>query len=226
MENGIATFIVEDDPMVLEINRQFIEKVEGFTVVGTAQYGQEALKLLQEKKPQLVILDIYLPDISGVDVLKEIRALGFPVDVIMITAARDTETIKEVFRFGAIDYLVKPFKFSRLQNALISYQLMKTKLEEKNTLNQEEIDSLKKSRSSPKPFEGLPKGLNEVTLRQVFLYMVKRKESLSAEEVAEGVGIARVTARRYLEYLTKIGKLELEVQYGSVGRPVNRYYIA
>ncbi len=226
MQNEITTLIVEDDPMVLEINKQFVEKVEGFTVVGSAQSGKKALELLKLQKPQLVILDIYLPDLSGIEILKEIRALGYPADVIMITAARDAETIKEVLRYGAIDYIVKPFKFSRMQNALLSYRMLRTKLEEKSILDQEEIDALKKSNAPAKPFEELPKGLNEVTLRQIFLYLVKKKDSLSAEEVAEGVGIARVTARRYLEYLSKIGKLQLEIQYGSVGRPINRYYIA
>ncbi len=225
-QKNITTIIVEDDPMVLEINKQFVEKVEGFSVVGVAQSGEDALKLLKTIKPQLVILDIYLPDLSGIDVLKEMRSTGYPADVIMITAARDAETIKEVLRYGAIDYIVKPFKFSRMQNALLSYRMLRARLEEKTTLDQEEIDALKKSKSVAKPFEELPKGLNEVTLRQIFLYMVKKKDSLSAEEVAEGVGIARVTARRYLEYLAKIGKLQLEIQYGSVGRPINRYYIA
>jgi len=226
LENLITTIIVEDDPMVLEINKQFVEKVEGFSVVGIAQSGEEAIKIIKSQQPQLVILDIYLPDISGIEVLKEMRSIEFPVDVIMITAARDAETIKEVLRYGAIDYIVKPFKFSRMQNSLLSYRMLRTKLEEKSTLDQEEIDALKKSKTVAKPFEELPKGLNEVTLRQIFLYLVKKKDSLSAEEVAEGVGIARVTARRYLEYLAKIGKLQLEIQYGSVGRPINRYYIA
>ncbi len=226
MQNEITTLIVEDDPMVLEINKQFVEKVEGFTVVGSAQSGKKALELLKLQKPQLVILDIYLPDLSGIEILKEIRAMGYPADVIMITAARDAETIKEVLRYGAIDYIVKPFKFSRMQNALLSYRMLRTKLEEKNVLDQEEIDVLKKTKAPIKPFEELPKGLNEVTLRQIFLYLVKKKDSLSAEEVAAGVGVARVTARRYLEYLAKIGKLQLKIQYGSVGRPIKRYYIA
>lgn len=226
MAMNIPTLIVEDDPMVLEINKEFVEKVGGFQVVGTAQTGSEAVRLIQKEPPQLVILDFYLPDMDGIEVLKEVRSSGSPVDIIMVTAARDAETIKEVLRYGAIDYIVKPFKFARLQNALLSYQLLRNKLEEKSTLDQEEIDALKKTRPSAKPFEELPKGLNEVTLRQVFLHLVKNKQSLSAEEVAEGIGIARVTARRYLEYLTRIGKLKLEIQYGSVGRPVNRYTIA
>ncbi len=225
MNECITTLIVEDDPMVLEINRQFIEKVEGFSVKGIAQNFNEAERLLGELKPQLVILDIYLPDTSGVELLKKIRGLGFPVDVIMITAARDRSIIQDVLRYGAIDYIIKPFKFSRLQNSLLSYKVLRNKLQENGTLNQEEIDSLTNASSPPKIFENLPKGLNEITLRQVFLYIVKKKRGLCAEEVAEGVGIARVTARRYLEYLDSKGIAQLELQYGSVGRPINRYSI-
>ncbi len=225
MNECITTLIVEDDPMVLEINRQFIERVEGFSVKGTAQNFNEAERLLGELKPQLVILDIYLPDTSGVELLKKIRSLGFPVDVIMITAARDRSIIQDVLRYGAIDYIIKPFKFSRLQNSLLSYKVLRNKLEENGTLDQEEIDSLKNAGTPPKSFENLPKGLNEITLRQVFLCVVKKKRGLCAEEVAEGVGIARVTARRYLEYLDSKGIAQLELQYGSVGRPINRYSI-
>jgi two-component system, CitB family, response regulator DctR len=221
----ITTLIVEDDPMVLEINRQFIERVEGFSVNGTAQNCAEAEKLLKVLKPQLVILDIYLPDASGVELLKKIRSMGFPVDVIMITAARDRSIIQDVLRYGAIDYIVKPFKFSRLQNSLLSYKILRNKLEKTGTLDQEEIDSLTNAATPSSSFENLPKGLNEITLRQVFLYIVKKKGALCAEEVAEGVGIARVTARRYLEYLDSKGIVQLELQYGSVGRPINRYSI-
>ncbi len=225
MNECITTLIVEDDPMVLEINRQFIERVEGFSVKGTAQDCDEAERLLNQLKPQLVILDIYLPDTNGVELLKKIRSMGFPVDVIMITAARDRSIIQDVLRYGAIDYIIKPFKFSRLQNSLLSYKVLRNKLQENGTLDQEEIDSLTNAGTPPKSFENLPKGLNEITLRQVFLYIVKKKRGLCAEEVAEGVGIARVTARRYLEYLDSKGIAQLELQYGSVGRPINRYSI-
>lgn len=225
MGDCINTLIVEDDPMVLEINKQFIERVEGFFVTGEAHDCSEAEKLLQELKPQLVILDIYLPDKSGVELLKKIRSMDFPADVILITAARDCSIIQNVLRYGAIDYIVKPFKFSRLQNSLLSYKILRNKLEVSGTLDQEEIDSLTNAGTPSRAFENLPKGLNEITLRQVFLYIVKKKMPLSAEEVAEGVGIARVTARRYLEYLESREMVQLELQYGSVGRPVNRYSI-
>ena len=146
-----------------------------------------------------------------------------PTDVVLVTAARDVETIQNAFRYGAIDYIIKPFKFARLKSALESYKLLHSKIHRKTSLDQDEIDDLTMNKTRMQ--ETLPKGLNEVTLRQVLLHLLKSVTPLSAEDVADGVGLARVTARRYLDYLEKSGKLALEVQYGSVGRPINRYKV-
>lgn len=220
---GIRTVIVEDDPMVMQVNRQYIEEIGGFEIVGTAETGHEALSVIRKQRPHLVILDVYLPDLDGVQTLKELRTSNLPTDVVLVTAARDVETIQNAFRYGAIDYIIKPFKFARLKSALESYKLLHSKLHRKTSLDQEEIDDLTMNKTRLQ--ETLPKGLNEVTLRQVLLFMLKSDTLLSAEEVADGVGLARVTARRYLDYLEKAGKLMLEVQYGSVGRPINRYRV-
>ncbi|WP_088552795.1 response regulator [Calderihabitans maritimus] len=220
----IRLVIVEDDPMVMQVNWEYIEQIGGFEIVGTAKTGTEALQVIEELRPELVILDIYLPDMDGVETLLELRKRNIPTDVILVTAARDVETIQKVFRYGAVDYIIKPFKFERIKTALESYKELYQKMNQKESLDQEEIDRIRTITPATSR-ETLPKGLSEVTMKQVLLYLLKRKESLSAEEVAEGIGLSRVTARRYLEYLEKIGKVELEMQYGSVGRPVNRYYI-
>lgn len=218
---GIRTLIVEDDPMVMQVNRQYLEEIGGFDIVGTAESGILALQEIRRLLPDLVILDIYLPDLSGIQILKELRTSNIPADVVLVTAARDVDAIQNAFRYGAVDYIIKPFKFSRLKSALDSYKLLHSKLNRLKALDQEELNGLAMTKIRLQ--EELPKGLNEVTLRQVLLYILKSNRSLSAEEVAEGVGLARVTARRYLDYLEKNGQLTLEVQYGSVGRPVNRY---
>ena len=221
MSKLISIMIVEDDPMVRQVNRQFIEAVGGFNVVGMAKNGVEGVKMAGDLNPDLVILDIYLPDMDGVTALQQIRQLNLPIDVIMVTAAQDAETIQKVLRYGAIDYIVKPFRFDRLKGALENYKRMYRKMRTIDSLCQEDIDSFTLSHS--KTTEALPKGLNEATLKQVMVYMSSTGEALSAEAVAEGVGLARVTARRYLEHLTQTGQLGLEVKYGSVGRPVNLY---
>lgn len=220
---SISVLIVEDDPMVADVNKRFVESVPGFQVVGIIPTGMEAIEAVRELKPDLTLLDIYLPDLSGVEVLQKLRRQNLPTDVILITAAQDTATIQDVFRFGAIDYIIKPFKLARLVSALNSYEALRKSLKRRTSFDQETLDRLTLGKPVDDRQGRLPKGLHEVTLRQVLLYLIQQNRPLSAEDVASGVGLARVTARRYLEYLEKSGKAVLELQYGSVGRPVNRY---
>ncbi|NLL18682.1 MAG: response regulator [Clostridia bacterium] len=220
----IGIVIVEDDPMVLEVNKQYIEAVGGFKILATADHAAEGLELVRRFRPQLLLLDIFLPDQKGIEVLQEMRRLDLPTDVILVTAARDVETIQQGFRYGIVDYIVKPFRFERIKSSLESYRDMYYQLQRKEALNQAEIDDMGLGKVKIVE-ETLPKGLTETTLKQVMLFLLKGKQSYSAEEVASEVGLSRVTARRYLEYLEKTGKAELELQYGSVGRPVNRYRI-
>ncbi len=218
----IKVFIVEDDPMVLEVNCGFLERVPLFELCGTARNGKEATALIQELQPHLVLLDMYLPDTSGLEVLKTIRDQKLPTDVIMITAARDTNTIHEVFRLGAVDYLVKPFRFDRFKSALEAYQKMWNKLTDSSTLQQEDIDELKQMNASE---EYLPKGLSDKTLRPILVALMEQQKPITAEILASYLGMSRVTVRRYLEYLVKSGKIQVQIQYGSVGRPSHFYYI-
>jgi two-component system response regulator DctR len=217
--------LIEDDPMVQEVNRQFIEQVKGFTVIGVAGNGMEGIQLIRKLHPDLVIIDIYMPHKDGLETLKEIRSNGYEVDVIAITAASDIDTVRRVLQNGAFDYIMKPFKFERLKQALENYHSFRQTLNEKEALTQKELDALLQTvePQTLEPSSELPKGLNEVTLQKIVRYLRKQTEPVSAEEVAEGVGIARVTARRYLEYLEKRGEVTLDVQYGGIGRPVNRY---
>jgi two-component system response regulator DctR len=165
---------------------------------------------------------------NGLALLQRIRSQSLPVDVIMLTANRDSLHIEEIFRAGAADYIVKPFRFERFQLSLAQYRKMKKKLTESRFLNQDELDELPRTFSG-EVFavmdEGLPKGLNERTMLQILEFLHDQSSPLSAEEIAAGTGLARVTARRYLEFLQKKGEIQIEVQYGSVGRPINRYRI-
>lgn len=225
MSKNISVLLIEDDPMVQEVNKQFIQKVDGFTVIGIAGNGKEGIKLVRELKPKLVIIDIYMPNQDGLETLKQIRSEGHSIDVIAITAARDMETVCRVLQNGAFDYIMKPFKFERLQQSLKNYFLYHNQLKEKEKLTQKDVDTMllnNKFKNKPEDPD-LPKGLNQVTLDKIIRFLQNQKEPISAEEVAEGIGIARVTARRYLDYLAKIQKVSIDVQYGSIGRPVNRY---
>ena len=222
----IEVLIVEDDPMVARVNRDFANSVAGFQVVGIAGTAEEGLSKIIALQPDLALIDVYLPDQSGLELLRELRKLQVPSDAILITAAHDAETVENAFRYGAVDYILKPFKLRRLQLSLETYASMRTRLNSMLSLSQQEIDQLKAQHLNileEEKIGQMPKGLNDLTMKQVLLHMIKNSQPLSAEEVAEGLGLARVTARRYLEYLDETGKVIVDLQYGSVGRPVKKY---
>lgn len=220
---GITVFIVEDDPMVLDVNKGFLGKMTGFALVGEAVSGKEALSKIKEIKPDLVLLDMYLPDISGLDLLVELRSERVPCDIIMITAARDAVTIKEVVRLGAVDYIVKPFRFGRFQQALENYHQMVKKIKGLEQLKQEDIDEWLVGIEGEE--EELPKGINELTMKQIMLALMSHEGPVTAEQLAKNVGMARVTVRKYLDFLAHKEKARIEMRYGSVGRPTNYYSI-
>ncbi|NRD77283.1 response regulator [Bacillus sp. BRMEA1] len=222
----IRVVIVEDDPMVMEINAEFVSKLSGFELAGKASTGNEALELLEEVHPELVLLDYFLPDMNGLSLLRKIREQNFPVDVILLTANRDPEHIQTIFRSGVSDYIVKPFRFERFQSALEKYLQTARKFKDHRPFEQADLDAMTGIRPyQAEPFteELLPKGLNDRTLKQILQFLKGQASPLSSEEVAAGTGLSRVTVRRYLEYLEKKGDIKMEIQYGSVGRPMNKY---
>jgi len=223
VKNEIRVLIVEDDPMVAEIYRRFLCHMEGFCVIGQAQDGRTALEMLGRLKADLVILDIFMPELDGIETLKKLRARGDGVDVIVISAAQETETVNEVIRSGSFDYIVKPFEFERFRSTLESYKEFYGRLlTRQKKFTQEEVDDLYRLKRK-NPVSCLPKGLNELTLSKVEDLLRKKDRPLSAEETANSIGVSRVTARRYLEYLAARGDAMVERSYGDVGRPVNTY---
>lgn len=218
--SNITVFIVEDDPMVLDINSGFLERMDGFTLVGVSMNGKDALEQIKIVKPQLILLDMFLPDMSGIEILTKLRLERIPSDVIMITAARDTLTIQEVMRFGAVDYMVKPFRFERFQKSLDNYYKTTRKIKSLEHLKQEDIDDWLGSTSIG---IDLPKGLNKFTMEQIVLALVEETFPITAEQLAQTVGMARVTVRKYLDFLALKEKVRIEMQYGHVGRPTKFY---
>jgi two-component system response regulator DctR len=224
--------------MVQEVNRQFVERVKGFHVVGVAGNGGEGVRLVRELTPDLVFLDIFMPTLDGIETLRKLRAEEIPVDVVVVTAAKDSDTVQAMMRNGAMDYIIKPFKFERIQETLERFRTHRVAFTNEQVVTQAGLDRLLNMKSllpgessgsvsenRMVEQESLPKGLNAVTMKQVLNFMQKENRMLSAEEVADGVGIARVTARRYLDYLEKSWFVSLDIRYGSVGRPINRYVL-
>ncbi|MFD1425319.1 two-component system response regulator DctR [Kroppenstedtia sanguinis] len=220
----ISVLLIEDDPMVREVNKQFVERVRDYQVISSAPNGVEGLKLAKKLNPDLVMIDIYMPDMDGLATLKKIRAEGLITDVIAITAAKDVETVRHVLQNGVFDYIVKPFKFERLKKSLENYRKFQSRLLDKTNISQSDLDGMLFQMGSARQRE-LPKGLNRVTLERIRNFLLEQSRPVSAEEVAEGTGIARVTARRYLDHLEKGGIVTIHIEYGGIGRPTNRYLI-
>ncbi len=221
---NIRVLIVEDDPMVADINKKFTESIDGFTVAGIVKTGKQALEFLEKTPIDLVVLDIFLPEKNGVEVLREMRRKNQPVDVIMITAADDSETVSKVLRYGVIYYIAKPFKYERFRAVLEAYQDFRNKIITKANLDQRDIDSILAVRSFASQGE-MPKNFNMQTLNMIIEYLSTQNNFQSADEIGAGVGLARVTVRRYLEYLVEQGKLDKAMDYHAVGRPVHKFKI-
>lgn len=228
----IKVLLVEDDPMVREVNRQFIERVEGFEVIGMAGNGRLGIELVKDLKPDLVFMDIFMPEQDGIETLRQIREAHLAVDVISVTAANEMKTIQKVLHLGVFDYIMKPFTFERMEQTLQNYRRVKLQMEEATDVTQQQLDRMMMRMKEPvepqdkkETPDDLPKGFNGTTLKKVMSFLQERQAGASADEVAAAIGVARVTARRYLDYMEKQKMIKVDIQYGNVGRPVNQYYV-
>lgn len=243
--SAIRTLIIDDDVAVAGIHHGFLLARGGFDVVAMAHTGQQGIDLAAELEPELVLLDIHLPDMSGLDVLQRLRGRRRPVDVLVITASRELDTVRGAMAGGVLHYLVKPFTSQALNERLDEYAMLREELAAGATgpLDQASIDRLvAPSRSSapggppagkpgqPGQFElpgqpaiRLPKGLSRPTLDAVIEALKASPEDVSAAGLALQLGLSRVSARRYLEYLVIHGHARLTPRYGAAGRPENRY---
>lgn len=227
MDKAIEVLIVEDDVRIAQIHHRFTEKVEGFTVIGTATNGEEAKDWLETIKPKLVLLDVYLPDMKGIELVKFIRQNFSNIDIIMITAAAEVEVIREALHGGVTDYIVKPLTFERFKKSLESYRLKLEQLEFNTRLTSEQIESLWHGTSNRVTLEEAPKGIDPLTLEKVLTCITEIDEAgITAEELSKKSGISRSTARRYLEFLILEKKVNAQLIYGQVGRPERRYFLS
>jgi two-component system CitB family response regulator len=218
----IGVLVVDDDFMVARIHRGYVEKVPGFRVLGEAHTGAAALQSVEAQRPDLVLLDIYLPDLGGLEVCRRLRAANNLVDVIAVTAARDLDTVKGAVGLGVAQYLVKPFSFATFRDKLERYAAYRALADRTEEADQTEIDAMLGELRAPGAIP-LPKGLSRETLELVARTLKHAGSSLGAAETAEKAGLSRVTARRYLEHMVQSQQVELELRYGGSGRPEHRY---
>ncbi len=228
---AIEVLIVEDDMRIAEIQKLFIEKLEGFQTIGIASSYDEAKSFIEIMQPDLLLLDMYFPDMNGLDILKEIKQQSKQMDVIMITAAKEIEKVQEAIKIGIFDYIIKPVAFERFKQSLRRYQEYHIKLSELEKGNfpvtQQQVDKLLRKEMKEKEREqaSLPKGIDRMTLEKVMVVLGKSSPGLTAEIVAKEIGVSRTTARRYLEHLMSEEKIDADLTYGTVGRPERVYAI-
>jgi response regulator of citrate/malate metabolism len=220
----ISTLIVEDDYHVATIHAAYVRKVRGFTVAGHASTAANARSEIRRLAPTLVLLDLYLPDGHGLDIVRETLAgKGHRPDFLVITAARDMASVRAAMQLGAVHYVVKPFGFAQLEERLNAYRDLQGRLERIGEAEQHEVDTLYGLLRGPAP---LPKGQSGPTMARIREILLASPGDVSAADIAEKVGISRSTAQRYLAELARQGKIELRLHYGTTGRPEHRYRIA
>lgn len=223
MDKKIKIVIIEDDPLIAELHHRYLLSLAHIEVLGVAHSQHEAELQLELLKPDLLLLDVYLPDGNGLEILQKLREQKREVDAILITAAREPETLQTAMRTGVTDYLLKPVTLARLESSVKNYVSNKLNLLKIESFDQGFVDQFfypVSPRLSQKP--SLPKGIDKVTLDKIKA-LFNDQNRLSADETGELIGASRSTARRYLEYLVGIAELTADVQYGSVGRPERTY---
>lgn len=221
----IRVLIVEDDPMVAQLNKQFIEKVEGYDLVDITHNVKDATSVIETQPIDLVLLDVYMPDENGLTLLTYIREHHYKIDAILITAASDADKIQTAMRYGAIDYLIKPFKFERFKQSLLQYKHKHQFFNENQSFDQSTLDSrlFNKSETKSDGTATLPKGLTKGTLQAIIDKVTHSgKQTFSTDEIAEIADVSRVSVRKYLKFLADINVLEESLTYG-IGRPVYQY---
>ena len=210
------TVIIEDDPVITQLNRQYVEKDSRFTVVQTFSAAHPALFWLRNNLVDLIILDMYMPQMSGLELLRILRAEGVNADVIMVTSADDAATIESFIRLGVTDYLIKPFGYERFQDTIHQDP------NHPHNFTQNQLDNvlLHLTASSPPPAPGgMPKGLQSQTLTLLQDYLKENPQGHTCDDIASHVGLSVVTVRRYMNYLAEQHLVDSDMDYNTGGRP-------
>ena len=223
----IQVLIIEDDPMVSKFNGIYLESIPGFTIAGFAKNVEEGREFLQLSSVDLILLDVYMKGQTGIELLMELRKENNLVDVILITAANDKDTVQQALRYGAVDYLIKPFTFERFQSALLQFKKQFHLMNGQKEISQHEIDNMLQvsDKEDSKQFE-LPKGLTKTTLSRIVKQIIASQGTIfSTAELAADIGVSGVSTRKYLHYLVDQKLIDSDVVYQETGRPLTNYQL-
>lgn len=221
--NIINVLIVEDDPMVAEFNKSYVEQIgHPFKMSDICSTEAQALEAIKINMPDLILLDIYLPNGSGMSLLKTIRKSNLMADVILITAANDSATVQEALRYGAVDFLIKPFGFKRFKRSLLNYAHLKEMIDTEEEVKQTDIDARFNFSEIDYTASSLPKGVHLLTLKVIVDYLYDNPTPKSCQEISDHLSMSRITTWRYLEYLSKQGQVSVSLEY-RIGRPTKLY---
>ena len=233
----IRTLVVDDDFRVAAIHAAYVNKIDGFEVIAEAHSAAEAVSAVDRLRPDLMLLDLYLPDEHGLKLVARLREGHPPVDVIVITAAKDADSVRVAMQGGALHYLLKPFSFPVLRDKMLSYAQMRTRLSAlpsasqpgaglpgagQHGADQRTVDRVFGALRATDQLAGV-KGRSVHTLEAVEQLLSETDADLSAAEVAERTGMSRATAQRYLSHLHEVGRVDIKLRYGSGGRPEHGY---
>ncbi|MDM9281691.1 two-component response regulator DpiA [Providencia rettgeri] len=219
----IKILIVEDELLLAEMHSEYIKAYPACEKVWLAGNLAEARKMIEYMKPDLILLDNYLPDGKGIELVHELIQERNNADIVFTTAASDMDTVSEAIRLGVFDYLVKPIAYERLGQTLDRYIQRKSVVQDNSKTNQSKIDDMFNTYARGESKEELPTGIDIITLEKILALFTEPDVQYTAESIAETIKLSRTTARRYLEYCLAKDKIEAEIEYGKVGRPQRIY---
>jgi response regulator of citrate/malate metabolism len=219
----IRTLVVDDDYRVAKIHAAGIDRVPGFSCVGQAHSAAEARQAVADLAPELLLLDIYLPDEDGLAILRGLNSAGGAgPDCIVITAARDLETVRTAMHLGAVYYLVKPFGFAQLRDQLDAYRRWRQQTSGSGDADQATVDALYNLLKGPAA-KSPPAAALPPTMQKILEAIQAAPRPIGASALAAQLGLSRPTAQRYLTELHRRGAIRLHLEYGRAGRPVHHY---
>lgn len=219
LASTVRVLVVDDDFRVARLHADAIASLPGCEVVGQARTAAEAVQMAAVLRPDLVLLDEYLPDAPGTSVLPLLGAA-----TIVVSAANDAPTVRRAFEAGALNFVIKPFPLGVLLSRVTAFARFHRALSGDRLLDQSDVDhALALARAANHPESALPKGRSAVTTTSIRDALLDAREPMSAVEVADAVGISRATAQRYLADLARSGQVTLSLRYGTTGRPEHHY---